>query len=367
MASPPTKQHSGARPTHPGRILRRELNARAMTQAELAARMNRPPQVISDIVTEKKAVTAETADGLELVLGMPAHIWLNLQSSYELTIRRLEHRLELEEQAAEHQEILRSIGVKELVKRGWIDERDSLGEQAREILAFFGAQSFQAIEHTAVGTAFRVTPGSKVDPWRLAAWMRRGALLANQRPPVPPFNRTGLEELAPSLRSLTLSDAPWEPLRTSCENVGVRVVVVPHLPKSGANGVTYWLGNDAPVIQLSLLRKSADKFWFTFFHEVAHVLDGHRKDAHIDLNVMPRVDEVEQSANRFAEDTLIPPSAFEPFRSIGRFDAPSINSFAASIGVHAGIVVGRLQNERLIPQNWCNELCESYHDSMFAA
>lgn len=366
MASPPVKQHLGARPTHPGRILRRELKAREMTQAELAARMSRPPQVISDIVMEKKAVTAETADGLELVLGMPAHIWLNLQSNYELTARRLEHRRELEEQAAEYQEILQSVGVKELVKRGWIAKRDSLGEQVREVLAFFGAQSFEAVEHTAVATAFRVTPGSKVDPWRLAAWMRRGSLLADQRGPAPPFDREGLVELVPSLRALTLSEAPWEPLRNSCEEVGVRVVVVRHLPKSGANGVTFWLGNQAPVIQLSLLRKSADKFWFTFFHEVAHVLDGHRKDAHIDLNVMPRVDQVEESANRFAEDTLIPPSALREFRSIGRVDKQSIISFAESIGVHAGIVVGRLQNERLISQSWHNELCESYHDSMFA-
>ena len=366
MTSPPAKQHLGARPTHPGRILRRELKAREMTQAELAARMNRPPQVISDIVTEKKAVTAETADGLELVLGMPAHIWLNLQSNYELTTRRLEHRRELEEQAAKNQEILQLVGVKELVKRGWIAKRDHQVEQVREVLAFFGAQSFGAIEHTAVATAFRVTRGTKVDPWRLAAWMRRGSLLAEQRAPVPKFDREGLAGRVPSLRALTLSDVPWEPLRASCEEVGVRVVVVPHLPKSGANGVTYWLGSQAPVIQLSLLRNSADKFWFTFFHEVAHVLDGHRKDAYIDLNVMPRVDQVEASANRFAQDTLIPPSALQDFRAIGRFDAQSIRSFAASIGVHPGIVVGRLQHEQLIPQGWHNELCKSYDVSDFA-
>ena len=118
MASPSIHQPIGARATHPGRILRRELEAREMTQAELAARMRRPPQVISDIVREKKAVTAETADGLEMALGMPAHIWLNLQSNYELTQRRLKHRRELEERAAEYEEILEAIGVREVIQAG---------------------------------------------------------------------------------------------------------------------------------------------------------------------------------------------------------------------------------------------------------
>ena len=365
MASPSIHQPIGARATHPGRILRRELEAREMTQAELAARMRRPPQVISDIVREKKAVTAETADGLEMALGMPAHIWLNLQSNYELTQRRLKHRRELEERAAEYEEILEAIGVREVIKREWIAKRDSQAEQIRELLSFFGAQSFEAVEHTAVATAFRVTPGSRVEPWRLATWMRRGELLASQRPPIPRFDREGLIGLLPSIRRLTRSDSPWRPLRDECALVGLHVLVVPHLPKSGANGVTFWLNSEAPVIQLSLLRKSADKFWFTFFHEVAHVLDGHRKDAHIDLSDMPRADQVEEAANRFAEDTLIPPSELRDFLSNGQFGRQSIVAFARSIEVHPGIVVGRLQSEAQIPRSWHNDLCVSLEGSMF--
>ena len=74
---------------HPGEILAEELEARTMTQVELAGHMGRPVQVINEIINRKKAITAETALQLEQVLKTPAHVWLNLQAQYELTQARL--------------------------------------------------------------------------------------------------------------------------------------------------------------------------------------------------------------------------------------------------------------------------------------
>ena len=77
---------------HPGEILAEELEARTMTQVELARRMGRPVQVINEIINGKKAITAETALELEKALGVPAHVWVNLQGQYELTQARLVRR-----------------------------------------------------------------------------------------------------------------------------------------------------------------------------------------------------------------------------------------------------------------------------------
>ena len=73
---------------HPGRLLADELEAREMTQTDLAAQMNRPIRLISDLVNERKRLTAETALQLEAVLGIAAKWWLNLQSDYDLTKAR---------------------------------------------------------------------------------------------------------------------------------------------------------------------------------------------------------------------------------------------------------------------------------------
>ena len=59
-----------------------------MTQTELAARMNRPIRLISDLVNELKCITAETVLQLEAVLGIAAQWWLDLQSDYDLTKAR---------------------------------------------------------------------------------------------------------------------------------------------------------------------------------------------------------------------------------------------------------------------------------------
>ncbi len=75
-------------PIPPGEILEEELEARGMSQKELAARMRRPPQVINEIIKAKKSITPATAIGLEKALGIDAHFWSNLESNYRLALAR---------------------------------------------------------------------------------------------------------------------------------------------------------------------------------------------------------------------------------------------------------------------------------------
>jgi len=73
----------------PGEYLAEEIEARGISQKELARRMGRPLNAINEIINGKKAITAETALELEKALGVPAHVWVNLQGQYELTQARL--------------------------------------------------------------------------------------------------------------------------------------------------------------------------------------------------------------------------------------------------------------------------------------
>ena len=72
----------------PGELLGEELEARGMSQRQLAAAMGRPQQVISEIVRGKKALTAETSLELERVLGIPAYLWLRMEARYRLALAR---------------------------------------------------------------------------------------------------------------------------------------------------------------------------------------------------------------------------------------------------------------------------------------
>ena len=75
-------------PIPPGDVLREELDARRMTQKELATRLGRPIQAINEIIKGKKAITPETAIGLEKALGIDARFWTNLEADYRLALAR---------------------------------------------------------------------------------------------------------------------------------------------------------------------------------------------------------------------------------------------------------------------------------------
>ncbi len=75
-------------PTHPGSLIRDELEDRNMTQAQLAKQIDVSPSLLNEIINGKRAVNTEMALLLEAALGIDAHIWLDLQSDYNMQIAK---------------------------------------------------------------------------------------------------------------------------------------------------------------------------------------------------------------------------------------------------------------------------------------
>jgi Zn-dependent peptidase ImmA (M78 family) len=157
----------------------------------------------------------------------------------------------------------------------------------------------------------------------------------------------------PGLRRLTrLAPADFEQqLVQDLAASGVAVVFIPHPKQTYANGAVRWLSKDRAVIQLSLRYRYADVFWFTFFHELGHLLLHGKRRFFVDTEATS-ADRLEYEADRFAASTLIRDNEYDPFVSRGDFTAPAIIAFADRIEVAPGIVVGRLQHDRLIPFSW---------------
>lgn len=72
------------RAVHPGRILKRELEARHLSANALALALRTPSGRITDILNGKRAVSVETAMRLGRYFGQSPRFWLNLQTSYDL-------------------------------------------------------------------------------------------------------------------------------------------------------------------------------------------------------------------------------------------------------------------------------------------
>jgi addiction module HigA family antidote len=71
-------------PIHPGRILRRELEARGQTATQLALALRVPSGRITSILKGKRSVTPETALRLARYFGNTPQFWMNLQTRFDL-------------------------------------------------------------------------------------------------------------------------------------------------------------------------------------------------------------------------------------------------------------------------------------------
>ena len=74
-------------PVHPGEILKEEfIVPMGLNAAQVAARIFVPAGRITDIINNKRTITADTAIRLSKLFGTTPNFWLNLQLRYDLHI-----------------------------------------------------------------------------------------------------------------------------------------------------------------------------------------------------------------------------------------------------------------------------------------
>ena len=340
----------------PGETLEELLEERGMSQAELAERTGRPKKTINEIIQGKATITVETALQLERVLGVPASFWLAREQQYREWLARQND----DQQLAAQVEWLHEVPVKAMVNAGWITGYGDDVEQLREVLRYFGIASPTQSELTTA--VFRRPRAFQSDTRALAAWLRRGELLA-QEIACEPYNEAAFRDALEQVRRLTREpfSAIEVILRRLCAGAGVAVVIVPELPHTCVCGATRWLSPTKALIQLSLRYRTDDQFWFSFFHEAGHILLHGKRLTFVDEE-HDAEDNREAEANRFAMDYLIPPLAFKRLvqrRGGGYFSKELVAQFAEEFGIAPGIVVGRLQHEKLLQRTHLNGLKRS--------
>lgn len=74
--------------THPGFLLKKELESRNISQAKFAKQIGVTPSLLNEIIKSKRAINTEMALLLEAALGIPANLWLNLQGAYNMQVAK---------------------------------------------------------------------------------------------------------------------------------------------------------------------------------------------------------------------------------------------------------------------------------------
>lgn len=236
---------------------------------------------------------------------------------------------------------------------------------AKALLDFFGVSSPDAWRSRwdAQPVAFRQTQVFDARKEAVSAWVREAEIEASKLN-LADFDEARLRSSLEQLRRLTrkrVGEALEEAIAI-CSRAGVALVLVPELPLTRISGCARWLNEKHALIGLTIRYKTDDQFWFTFFHEVAHILLHRGLQTFVidnaanemgDEVVDPKMAKYEEEADRFSADTLIPPKALAEFlRLHGKtLTNDEIHDFAEAIGIGPGIVIGRLQHVKVL-EHW---------------
>jgi addiction module HigA family antidote len=348
-----TNEYLPDRVTRPGDTLADTLAALGMDQKDLAERIGRTSKAINEVVRGRTRITPEMALQLERATGVPASFWNNRQRRYE------EHQVRLHERQAleRHADWFRNFPHREMVRLNWLEGTSDKVDRIARLLDFFGVSSPDAWEvwWNNMRVQYRKSENHSPDYYALAAWLRRGELMA-QDIRCEQYDADRFKRSLNEIRALTIQ--PLEQfvprIKELCASCGVAAVFVPALPKT-ASGATRWLSSEKALVQLSFRYDSDDQFWFSFFHEAGHILLHRKKSVFLEGGDAQNVEE--QEANDFAMRILDPGRRLDQIvadcRPTGRI---VIRTVARELGIAPGIIVGQLQRKRKLRYSDCNDL-----------
>ncbi len=339
----------------PGEVLEETLEARGIKKGDFASRCDLSSKTISLIINGKAPVTPETAIMFERVLGVSSLIWLGLESEFSLKKAKKEQENTIAKKIIN----LKRFPIKELVSRRYIIKTNNKLNVADNLLDFYAVGSFGALDNQInfYSERFRHSPAFKSSPEALSSWIRMAEVYADNIESEP-YNRNKFIKALKEIREMT-TNSPIEcipEIKRLLKESGVVFAIIPELKDVHLSGATKWISKNKALMILSLRYKTNDHFWFSLFHEAAHILLHGKKEIFIDEVIVNNTLE-ELEANKFASDILISPKQYEKLSGV-RFTKELIVSFASQINVAPGIVVGRLQHDKKIPPSHMNGLKE---------
>lgn len=331
--------------THPSEFLIEILEEQQMGAKEFAVKTGKPEKTISAVLKGRSSITPEMAILFEQVLKVPAHFWIESQKNYDEYRARLDYQENIESAKV----WVKTFPYAKMASFGWVAKTKRIEDKVINIFNYFGVASQKGFEdyyfNQKTQVTFRISLKNQENALAIASWLRHGELQAQNRN-ASTYNSTSLKKALPKIKELMVRQPVnfFSELQSICSLAGVKVVYTPCLPKAPIHGSTRWIGN-SPLIQLSGRYKRNDIFWFTFFHEIGHILLHGKKYISIEnIEIEGEVKEYEIEADEFAANWLL--SKKEELEILNHkelFESDIVN-YAQKFGTHPACIIGRLQH-----------------------
>ncbi|SHK61907.1 HigA family addiction module antitoxin [Fibrobacter sp. UWEL] len=305
----------------PGDILEEKLEEMGMDVNEFAQRIGYTPKTVNELLKGKCRVTTEVALNLEYVTEIPASNWLNMQRYYEEDLMRKKMRESLNSKPLWRKD----FPLPELAPRNWINDLDNKEDNVSPILRFFKVSSPKAwmdyYLSADLKVAFRISLAEAQDPYAASVWLRRGEILAEAIPMEKQNDkkiRSALKKALPQFIELakkygdqSTQGAPGEidegmqKLHEFGLTLGVKILYVQNFKSAPIHGMARWY-RDIPIIQIHDRFEDRRAFWYTFFHELSHIILHGKKDIFI-KNVYHgnKNPQKEEEADLFAQKCMV--------------------------------------------------------------
>ena len=239
----------------------------------------------------------------------------------------------------------------EMYKRSWFKgfqgSFKTLDMEANELVEEFVTTYIKKPSLVLYRQHTRLKP--KFDQYALLAWECRILDLASSVKITQEYQPNLLtDEWIESIRKLSsLNDGPSK-AREKLMEVGIILVVEPHLSGTYLDGAAMLFNGERPVIGMTLRYDRLDNFWFVLFHELCHVKIHLQKgdlDTIFDDLDADEAEGIEKEADTFAYEVLIPMKEWE--KALARYtqSKESVRSFASKLGIGPSVVAGRIRKE----------------------
>src|SRR5690554_2764305 len=330
--------------TCPGDTIQEHIDFIGMSQAELAERLGRSVPKLNELIKGKASITKEIAQKLEYVLGVEAGFWLNLEKDYQEELLEIE-QLEFLDKC---QDWIKGFPIAELKKMRVLPYSRKTNELVEALLRFFkvGSPKEWSAIYEESSLAFKIELKYTSNPKAISAWLQIGEW-QTENLELAEFNKKELSKKLPLIQTLSYEQPDnWlEELQAICASFGVALVYTPSIPKAPIYGATRWIKKKSiPLIQLTDRGKDYNAFWFTFYHELAHIRYHNKSDIFLSgLDDIQPDEEKEKEADEFAIKMLFPESVREEVFAYPNFDAEIILNLSEKLQVHPSIIVGQIQ------------------------
>lgn len=248
--------------------------------------------------------------------------------------------------------VWQAFPLAEMYKRGWFEDFSGTLPQARKAASDLIPSFLQGAHSQFVPMALHrksVRSSGQVHEAAIAAWEARVRTLADRNPPQQSFDRDRLTaDWVRGLVALSLDDSGPRLAADYLRAVGISLVIERQLPGTLLDGAALASANHHAIVAMTLRHDRLDNFWFTLLHEIGHLKLHIRLgefSAIFDDNDAPAADQIEQDADHFAQEALIPEANWN--LAVSRFvrNEKAVLTDAKRFGVAPAVIAGRVRRD----------------------